>query len=65
MSVPGRIKDQVVEGPCSLKLCVPVPSSHFSSHHPSFSYTSLSAENIWAHEQRYLSVKFTFYHAHD
>ena len=23
------------------------------------------AENIWAHEQHYLSVKFTFYYAHD
>ena len=27
--------------------------------------TSPSAVNIWAHEQRYLSVKFTFYYAHD
>ena len=40
----------------------PFTSSHFSSHPSSFSYLPLSAENIWAHEQRYLSVKFTFYH---
>ena len=60
-SIKPLIKYQVFEGPCSLKLCVPV-SLLISLPFPT---SSPSAENLWAHEQRYLSVKFTFYHVHD